>query len=76
MRPPATPPVRDARGTDRRDERRVLARAETLDGEDLEKAWARTAVEAPEYVKYTARRPIARFPSSDCVADEGAGIDR
>jgi len=37
------------------DGRRVPIRAETLEGEDLEAAWARIAVEAPEYHKYRTK---------------------
>ena len=37
------------------DGRRVAVRAESLDGPDLEAAWARIAVEAPEYVKYRSK---------------------
>jgi deazaflavin-dependent oxidoreductase (nitroreductase family) len=39
---------------------RVLVRAEQLTGEDLDRAWDRIAVEAPEYVAYRSRtkRPI------------------
>jgi deazaflavin-dependent oxidoreductase (nitroreductase family) len=37
------------------DGRRVPVRAETLDARELETAWARIAVEAPEYVKYRAK---------------------
>ena len=37
------------------DGRRVDVRAETLAGADLEQAWARIAVEAPEYVKYSSK---------------------
>lgn len=34
---------------------RVAVRAETLVGEELEAAWARIAVDAPEYVKYRSK---------------------
>ena len=34
---------------------RVAVRAETLDGADLEAAWARIARDAPEYVKYRSK---------------------
>lgn len=37
------------------DGRRVEVRAESLEGQDLERAWARIAVEAPEYVKYRSK---------------------
>jgi len=37
------------------DGRRVPVRAETLDGTDLEGAWARIATEAPEYAKYRTK---------------------
>src|SRR5437867_3227596 len=37
------------------DERRVPVRAETLAGVDLESAWARIAIEAPEYDKYRSK---------------------
>jgi deazaflavin-dependent oxidoreductase (nitroreductase family) len=44
---------------------RVPVRAETLDGEDLEAAWARIAVEAPEYAKYRTKTdreiPVVRL---------------
>jgi len=47
------------------DGRRVSVRAESLDGQDLEAAWARIAVEAPEYVKYRSKTdreiPIVRL---------------
>jgi deazaflavin-dependent oxidoreductase (nitroreductase family) len=45
------------------DGRRVEVRAETLEAEELEAAWARIAVDAPEYVKYLSR-PIATSPLS------------
>jgi deazaflavin-dependent oxidoreductase (nitroreductase family) len=37
------------------DGRRLDVRAETLEGEELETAWARIAVDAPEYVKYRSK---------------------
>jgi deazaflavin-dependent oxidoreductase (nitroreductase family) len=37
------------------DGRRVEIRAESLEGEQLEGAWARIAREAPEYVKYRSK---------------------
>ena len=37
------------------DGRRVLVRAESLEGHDLEGAWARVASEAPEYAKYRTK---------------------
>ena len=37
------------------DGRRVEVRAETLAGDDLERAWERIAVEAPEYVTYKSK---------------------
>lgn len=37
------------------DGERVGVCAEPLDGEDLEQAWARAAVDAPEYVQYRSR---------------------
>ncbi len=37
------------------DGRRVVVRAESLEGEDLKQAWARIAVEAAEYVKYRSK---------------------
>ena len=37
------------------DGRRVEVRAESLEGEQLEAAWARIAREAPEYVKYRSK---------------------
>ena len=42
------------------DARRIEVTAVTLDGADLEAAWARIAREAPEYAKYLAKtdRPI------------------
>jgi deazaflavin-dependent oxidoreductase (nitroreductase family) len=47
------------------DGRRVAVRAESLEGEDLERAWARIAVEAPEYVKYRSKTdreiPVVRL---------------
>lgn len=47
------------------DGRRLPVRAETLGGEDLEAAWARIGVEAPEYVKYRSKTdreiPIVRL---------------
>ena len=35
--------------------RRVAVRAESVEGEDLTRAWERIAVEAPEYVKYRSK---------------------
>jgi deazaflavin-dependent oxidoreductase (nitroreductase family) len=47
------------------DGRRVDVRAETLEGDDLERAWERIAVEAPEYVKYRTKTdramPVVRL---------------
>jgi deazaflavin-dependent oxidoreductase (nitroreductase family) len=47
------------------DGRRVPVHAETLGGEDLEAAWARIGVEAPEYVKYRTKTdreiPVVRL---------------
>ena len=37
------------------DGRRVPVRAESLEGQDLEDAWARIANEAPEYAKYRTK---------------------
>jgi deazaflavin-dependent oxidoreductase (nitroreductase family) len=37
------------------DGKRVLVRAERLEGEELERAWGRIAEEAPEYPGYRAR---------------------
>ena len=37
------------------DGQRVQIRAETLEGQDLEAAWSRIAVEAPEYAKYRTK---------------------
>lgn len=37
------------------DGRRVAVRAGALEGNDLEQAWARIAVEASEYVKYRSK---------------------
>lgn len=37
------------------DGRRIAVRAETLSGEQLDVAWERIAVEAPEYVKYRSK---------------------
>jgi deazaflavin-dependent oxidoreductase (nitroreductase family) len=37
------------------DGRRVPVRAETLEGAQLEAAWARIATDAPEYVKYRSK---------------------
>jgi deazaflavin-dependent oxidoreductase (nitroreductase family) len=37
------------------DGRRVEVRAETLDGPDLDRAWERIGVDAPEYVKYRSK---------------------
>ncbi|MGZ8474623.1 MAG: nitroreductase/quinone reductase family protein [Candidatus Limnocylindria bacterium] len=48
--------------------RRVAVRAESLDGQDLEAAWARIAVDAPEYVKYRSKTdreiPVVRLRES------------
>jgi deazaflavin-dependent oxidoreductase (nitroreductase family) len=47
------------------DARRVPVRAETLAAEELAAAWARIAVEAPEYVKYRSKTdreiPVVRL---------------
>ena len=37
------------------DGRRIAVRAETLEGRDLEDAWARIATDAPEYVAYRSK---------------------
>jgi deazaflavin-dependent oxidoreductase (nitroreductase family) len=37
------------------DGRRLAVRAETLQGEDLERAWKRMAVDAPEYDSYRSK---------------------
>ena len=37
------------------DGRRIPVRAETLDGADLDSAWQRIAVDAPDYVKYRTK---------------------
>ena len=37
------------------DGRRVDVRAESLEGADLERAWERIGVDAPEYVKYRSK---------------------
>lgn len=37
------------------DGERVAVRAEPLDGEELDQAWARAAVDAPEYVSYRSK---------------------
>lgn len=50
------------------DGRRVSVRAETLEGSELEEAWERIAVEAPEYVKYRSKTdrdiPVLRLRES------------
>ena len=55
----------DAAVVDLGDGRRVDVRAETLEGDDLERAWERIAVEAPEYVKYRTKTdramPVVRL---------------
>lgn len=47
------------------DGRRVPVRAETLDGPDLEAAWQRIAVDAPQYAKYRTKTdreiPVVRL---------------
>jgi deazaflavin-dependent oxidoreductase (nitroreductase family) len=47
------------------DGRRVDVRAESLEGPELERAWARIAIEAPEYVKYRSKTdrelPVVRL---------------
>ena len=47
------------------DGQRVDVRAETLEGEELERAWERIAVEAPEYLKYRTKTdramPVVRL---------------
>jgi deazaflavin-dependent oxidoreductase (nitroreductase family) len=47
------------------DERRVPVIAETLEGDDLERAWERIALDAPEYVRYRAKTdrdiPVVRL---------------
>ncbi len=47
------------------DGRRVRVEASTLDGPDLDRAWQRFAVDAPEYVKYNSKTdrsiPILRL---------------
>jgi deazaflavin-dependent oxidoreductase (nitroreductase family) len=37
------------------DGRRVEVRAQTLEGSDLDRAWERIAVEAPEYARYRSK---------------------
>ena len=47
------------------DGRQVAVRAESLPADELESAWARIAVEAPEYVKYRSKTdreiPVVRL---------------
>jgi deazaflavin-dependent oxidoreductase (nitroreductase family) len=47
------------------DGRRVPVRAETLEGRELEEAWARIATDAPEYVAYRSKTdrdiPVVRL---------------
>src|SRR5215203_187923 len=47
------------------DGRRVPVVAQSLDGDELDRAWERIAVEAPEYVKYRAKTdrdiPVVRL---------------
>jgi deazaflavin-dependent oxidoreductase (nitroreductase family) len=47
------------------DGRRVDVRAETLEGDDLARAWERIAIEAPEYLKYRTKTdremPVVRL---------------
>ena len=47
------------------DGRRVDVRGETLEGDDLARAWERIAVEAPEFLKYRAKTdremPVVRL---------------
>lgn len=63
------------------DGRRVPVRAETLDAAELETAWARIAVEAPEYVTYRAKTdreiPVVRLRRREEVsATAGGSPDR
>ena len=47
------------------DGERVEVRAESLEGDELERAWARIAIDAPEYVKYRSKTdrelPVVRL---------------
>lgn len=47
------------------DGRRIDVRAESLEGEELERAWRRIAIDAPEYVKYRSKTdreiPVVRL---------------